>query len=133
MQQRKSMFQAEADRMAQAIALEIKKSPEVISWRNDKIVFITSNKADTNVYEFSNGNLLKNATIVRCMSHTARITGFSIDEDGLAGHAPASNSVALVLTLGMADGFGNASTIPVQVRANFPQDRLDSLTRKWNF
>jgi prepilin-type N-terminal cleavage/methylation domain-containing protein len=132
-QQRKSVFQAEADRMAQAIALEIRKSPEVLSWKNDGIVFLSSNNADTITYEFQSGDLFRNAVIVSCMAQAARITRFSIDADALAGQASASNTANLIVTLGMEDGFGNSSTIPLQVRVNFPNDRLDSLTGKWNF
>ncbi|MGB7566819.1 MAG: prepilin-type N-terminal cleavage/methylation domain-containing protein [Chitinivibrionales bacterium] len=132
-QQRKSIFQAEADRMAQTIAMEIRKSPEIISWRNDKIVFLSSSAPDTITYEFSNGNLLKNAIIVPCISPTAYISRFSIEGDADEGQLPASNSVSLVVTLGMEDGFGNASAIPLRIRANFPINSQDSLTRKWNF
>jgi prepilin-type N-terminal cleavage/methylation domain len=132
-QQQKSLFQAEADRVAHAIALEIRKSPEVISWKNDRIVFLSSNNPDTITYEFSNGNLLKNEAVVPCNAQTAHITSFSIEGDAVERQLSASNSVSLVVTLGMEDGFGNSSTVPLHVRANFPLDRQDSLTRKWNF
>ena len=133
MQQRKSMFQAEADRMAQAIALEIRKSPEVISWKDNSITFLSSTGSDTISYELSNGAFLKNNVPVPMIASGAFVSQFTIERENPSNALDASKTIMLSITLVMQDQFGNASTIPVQVRANFQQDRQDSFTRKWNF
>jgi hypothetical protein len=129
-QQRKSMFQAEADRMAQAIALEIRKSPEVFSWKDNSTTFLSSTGSDTITYGISNGAFLKNEVPVSVVASGAFVSQFSIERENPSDALDASKTIMLSITLVMQDQFGNASTIPIKIRANAPHfEPLDDFSR----
>ena len=129
-QQHKSMFQAEADRLAQAIAFEIKKSPEVVSWKDNSITFLSSTGSDTIGYELSNGAFLKNNVPVPVVASGAFVSQFTIERENPSNALDASKTIMLSITLVMQDQFGNASTIPIKVRVNAPHNEpLDDFSR----
>ncbi len=131
--QRKALFQAEADRIAQSIMGAIKKSPEIIAVKSNGIVFLSSNGLDTIVYECVNGDFRKNDTTVPCNAQDARITRFTVETGIVDKGTNSTNSIVLSLSICLEDRFGNTSTIPLTVRAAVPPSRLEDIKGKWNF
>jgi prepilin-type N-terminal cleavage/methylation domain-containing protein len=137
MQQRKALFQAEAERIAQLIVLQIRKSPEVVRTAHSSIAFLSPTGLDTIVYEFMNGSFRKNGLELWSSDRDARITQFSIETEHAGLMTDSSNFVTLLLTVGLKDRFGNSSTLPLKVRAALSPDRFTTETgggsRGWNF
>jgi hypothetical protein len=130
--QKKTMFHVEADRLAQSIAAELRKSPEVISLGENKTIFLSAG-GDTVTYEFTNGVLLKNGNAMQCTSTGAHIAQFSIEkESGLADDTGLKTTM-ITLTEAMEDSSGNHSVISLKVRIAFQQNRADGSPRQWNF
>jgi prepilin-type N-terminal cleavage/methylation domain-containing protein len=132
-QQRKTLFQTDADRIAQSIVAQIRKSPEVVTIAQNTVGFLSQNGSDTITYEFSGGVLRKNNTEVLCNSKGAKITQFSIENEVVPVEIGEPNSIMLILTVGFEDKFGNTSVIPLKVKATLSPERLNMLTGKWNF
>lgn len=129
-QQRKTMFHAEADRLAQAIAQEIRKSPEIISWKDNAITFLSPTGVDTISYGISNGDLLKNEVPVSFAAPGAHVSQFTIERENPSNVLDASKTMTLGITLVMQDNAGNASTIPLKVQVNAPNNApLDDFSR----
>jgi len=132
-QQRKTMFQVDADRLAQSIAGELRRSPEVITLDRDKTVFVTPNGADTVTYSFSGGTLLRNTVPVSFVAPGVRVTQFSLEKEASLTANPACKAALVTLTLGMEDSFGNSRLIPLKVRIVFQEHPEENPTHKWNF
>jgi len=131
--QRKTMFQADADRSAQSIAAELRQSPEVLSVTDNGVVFLAANGVDTVTYDFSAGELLKNNFAVSCIAPRARVSRFSIEkETGLTSN-PDSKTAMITLTVGMEDAFGDVSLITLKVRIAFRESGAGGSSRPWNF
>jgi len=131
-QQRKTMFQADADRIAKSIAAELRRSPEVLTLRPDGAVFLAAGGVDTVTYAFTNGVLSKNNTPVPFVAPGVRTTQFSIEKEGGAPDVTAKTTMVTV-TVGMEDSFGNTSLIPLKVRIAFQEHPDENPTHKWNF
>jgi prepilin-type N-terminal cleavage/methylation domain-containing protein len=132
-QQRRSLFQAESDRIAQSIAAEMRKSPEVISLSTNRVTMLAANGADTVTFEYSNGVLLKNNAPVSCLLAGGRVTQFLIEKEGAAESNPASTYATITLTFRMENNFGDVSQIPLKIRVALPQNPADEALRQWNF
>jgi hypothetical protein len=117
------MFQAEAVRLSEAIATEIRKSPQVLSWKDNGITFLAANNADTITYEFANTALMKNAAPVSFIAPGAFVSRFVVESENQAGALDASKTMMLSISLTMQDNFGNSSVIPLQIRVNAPGDQ----------
>lgn len=129
-QQRKSMFQVEADRITQSVAQEIRKSTAVISWKDNSITFLSSTGSDTITYELSNGAFLKNNVPVSLVAPGSFVSQFSIDRENPSNALDASKTIILTMTLVMQDQFGNTSTIPIKLRLNAPHNEpMDEFSR----
>ena len=135
-QQRKAMFQTEADRIAQTIAQQIRKSPEVMSIASTSIRFLLPGGADTVAYEFENGSFQKNGAALWQDNGRARICQFDIVKEASSLEADTLTSMTILLTIGFMDRFGNAGVYPIKVRAAVSPDRLNAEYGKvkgWNF
>jgi prepilin-type N-terminal cleavage/methylation domain-containing protein len=135
-QQRRALFQTEADRIAQTIVFQIRKSPEVLRIASTSIAFLSPDGVDTIVYEFVNGSFRKNNRELWSSDHDARIIQFSIEQERSSPGPDTSNSIPLLLTIGLNDRFGNASVIPLKVRAIVVSDDFvtdAASARAWNF
>jgi prepilin-type N-terminal cleavage/methylation domain-containing protein len=132
-QQQKSLFQAEAGRLAQSIASELGKSPEVTSIQTDKIIFLSSNATDTSDYEFVNGALLKNNKPVPIVSPGAYINLFSIEKE--KNESRSENLFSMItMTIGMHDNFNDSSVISLKIRIAYPESsKGGSSEQNWNF
>ncbi len=132
-QQRRSLFQVESDRIAQSVAAEMRKSPEVISLSTNRVTMLAANGADTVTFEYSNGVLLKNGAPVSCLSAGGRVTQFLIEKEGAAASNPASTYATITLTFRMENNFGDVSQIPLKIRVALPQNPTNEALRQWNF
>jgi len=132
LQQRKSIFQAEADRIDCSIITEIRNSPEVISWNDNAIRFLSSINADTVSYEYTDGTVLRNGSNIPSVARTAHITQFSIESDHDYIGTTTDNSVMLVVTIGIQDNFNNSSVTPLIVKINMPNDRMNFVAHNNN-
>ena len=122
-QRQKSMFQAEAVRVSEAIAGEIRKSPEVLSWKDNAITFIAPNGVDTVTYEQMYNGFMKNGTPLPLIVPGAFVSQFTVEPESPADALDASKTVMLSISLTMQDNFGNSSVIPLQLRVNAPSDQ----------
>jgi prepilin-type N-terminal cleavage/methylation domain-containing protein len=132
-QQHRSLFQAEAGRLAQSIASELGKSSEVTSIQTGKIIFLLSNTTDTSYYEFVNGTLLKNNKPVPIVSPGAYINLFSIEKE--QNESRSENLFSMItMTIGMHDNFNDSSVISLKIRIAYPESSTGgSVEQNWNF
>lgn len=130
-QRQKSMFQAEIVRVSEAIAAEIRKSPEVLSWKDNAITFIAPNGVDTVTYEQAYNGFMKNGAPLSLIVPGAFISQFMVAPESPGDALDASKTVMLSISLTMQDNFGNSGVIPLQVRVNAPSDQTnDGFSRK---
>ncbi len=135
-QQRKTLFQTEADRIAQTIISQIRKSPEVLRMTPTSISFLSPGSLDTIAYEFINGSFRRNETEIWSNDRSARIAQFSIEKENPSLVIDTSNSVPILVTMVFQDRFGNTSTIPLKVRAVMFPDRFTAepgQLKGWNY
>jgi prepilin-type N-terminal cleavage/methylation domain-containing protein len=135
-QQRKAMFQNEADRIAQLMVAQIRKSPKVVLKSDRSVVLLSPNGLDSIAYEYTEESFKKNNTEIWGDSNSARITQFLIKKEDPGIDIDSAKSVMLLLTIGFKDRFGNESVFPLKVKAAVSPDQFDgkgSREREWNF
>ena len=135
-QQRKALFQTEANRIAQLIASQIRKSPKVVLKSANSIVFLSPDGLDTIAYEWTSESFKKNNAEMWGDDRSARITQFLIEKENPGIELDSANSIMLLLTLGFKDRFDNESVFPLKVKAVVFPDQFDvkgRSAREWNF
>jgi prepilin-type N-terminal cleavage/methylation domain-containing protein len=135
-QQRKALFQSEANRIAQLIVAQIRKSPKVVLKSEMSVIFLSQSGLDTIAYEWTSETLKKNNVEIWCDSNSARLTQFSIKKEDPGIDIDSTKSTMLLLTIGFKDRFGDESVFPLKVKAAVSPDQFDSKggrEREWNF
>ena len=130
-QQRRSIFQSEAARIAQTIVHEIQQSKYVLSVSENQITFVTANEQDTIVYEFVNSQLMKNKVPVPCVSQSARFVNFTLEKDQQVSSD--TLQVPYVMTLFMEDDFRNKTSISLRVNIKQQNITNEAVKGNWNF
>lgn len=131
-QQRKSVLNAEVNRISQSITSQIRRSPSVLALHSNGITYISPFNSDTIGYEFFADVLLKNGKAVAVVSQSAHISDFTIVEK--EGQIEGTGLSLLLLTITLSDEFDNEVSVTSQVAAKV-KDRYESEEDfgKWSF
>jgi prepilin-type N-terminal cleavage/methylation domain-containing protein len=140
-QQRKSIFAAQAEQAASLIANDIRKSPGVVFVEPHAIAYLSPIGDDTTRYYFDNDSLRKNNAAVQLVVPCAKIVQFTIEkQDSTMASAPSDaaqdrqRDIILLVTLGMHDCFDNNSVVRLVVRVKqLANGALLSGSRTWNW
>jgi prepilin-type N-terminal cleavage/methylation domain-containing protein len=109
----KSQFSSEANRIIHTISSQIRKSPEVLSWSERQIFFLSPDDGDTLSYVFRDENLLCNGDTVKMVDMRNKITDFRIrdlEEDRIEEYHPVLFEISLIMTNGY-DTLANSITV----------------------
>jgi type II secretory pathway pseudopilin PulG len=128
-QQRKTLFQAEADRIVRTLERELRRSPGVKPVGGDlvknRVKLLLPGGVDTVDYNFEYGVFKKNDTAFWNDDGRARISRFDVEQEALSRDEDTLSTVTLLITIGFTDRFGDSALYPLKVRVERPVDWAD--------
>jgi type II secretory pathway pseudopilin PulG len=115
-QQRKTLFQAEADRIVRTLDRELRRSPGVMPVGANRVKLLRPEGSDTVDYNFEYGVFKKNDTAFWQDDGRARISRFDVEKEAAPMGEDTLSTVTLLITIGFTDRFGDSAEYPLKVR-----------------
>lgn len=109
-QSRKAFFYAEAKRVTQSVAGEIRACKEVLKIGDASITFRKNPGGDTVSYEFNNAELTRNGVPVVIVAPTGHFDEFTVSQSQ-SGFDEKSARALLDMSIAIVDNFGDTSRI----------------------
>jgi type II secretory pathway pseudopilin PulG len=132
-QERMSLLGAAAERVAGALASELRRASTVLSVDEHAIRVVDSRSGDTLSYELSEGvGLLRNGVPVYAGVRWGRVFGFDISAATSEG-APVGTPVLLSIALRLCDGVRCTTAVSVEVQIPAPTGDGWRPGGGWNF
>jgi hypothetical protein len=132
-QERMSLLGAAAQRVAGALATEMRRASTVLSLDDHAIRVVDGRSGDTLSYELSEGaGLLRNGLPVYAGTRSGRVFGFDLSAAAGEG-APVGTPVLLSIALRLCDGVRCSTAVSVEVQIPAPAGEGWRSGGGWNF
>jgi prepilin-type N-terminal cleavage/methylation domain-containing protein len=96
----KTQLETEVNRLGLLIVNQIRRSPSIIQWNNNRIQMVHHNGSDTLDYYFDESGLLLNGNKVNLLVPQTRVSGFELsDSNEISGIQDRSLFLVFTLTL----------------------------------
>jgi hypothetical protein len=136
-QQRRTLFQTEADRIVRTLGRELRLSPGVTRIDRNRLSLLRPDGVDTVNYKFEYGAFTKNDTAFWQDDGRARICQFDVEKESVPLDADTLPAITLLITIGFTDRFGDSAAYPLKARVERPageaRDRFGRGGTGWNF